>query len=108
MLTPLDFLTLFRAELRAAGIRFAITSGMACVRYGLQQTTKDSDWILPPDQSDSLVALFSRRETSLPPWSVRYRSAFGSPLNAEWIAGGWTSHVAIRIEAAVGSHRSHQ
>lgn len=42
MQTPLDFLNMFRIELRASGIRFAITSGMACVHYGLQQTTKDS------------------------------------------------------------------
>lgn len=51
MQTPLEFLHLFRTELRAAGIRFAITSGMACVRYGLQQTTKDNaarDHGLPP------------------------------------------------------------
>ncbi|MEX0689015.1 MAG: hypothetical protein WD072_10150 [Pirellulales bacterium] len=39
MQTPLEFLAVFRHELRAAGIPFAITSGMACIRYGLQQTT---------------------------------------------------------------------
>jgi hypothetical protein len=49
MQTPLDFLNTFRVEMRASGIRFAITSGMACVHYGLQQTTKYSDWIVPPD-----------------------------------------------------------
>jgi len=31
MQTPLDFLNIFRFELRASGICFAITSGMACV-----------------------------------------------------------------------------
>ena len=41
MQTPLDFLNTLRIDLRASGIRFAITSGMACVHYGLQQTTKD-------------------------------------------------------------------
>lgn len=46
METPLEFLNVFREELRSTGIPFAITSGMACIRYGLQQTTKDSDWIV--------------------------------------------------------------
>lgn len=96
MTSPLEFLHAFRAELREAGIRFAITSGMACVHYGLQQTTKDSDWILPPDQAAPLRSLFVRREATLPPWTVRYRSIFGAPLESDWIAGGWTSHVAIR------------
>lgn len=31
MTLPLDFLRIFRARLREAGIRFALTSGMACV-----------------------------------------------------------------------------
>jgi len=44
MYSVFDFLSEFRTLLRGAGIRFAITSGMAYVRYGLQQLTKDSDW----------------------------------------------------------------
>jgi hypothetical protein len=44
-MSPLDFLNWFRLELHRAGISFAITSGQACVYFGLQQTTKDSDWI---------------------------------------------------------------
>ena len=35
MQTPLDFLNTLRVDLRTSGIRFAITSGMACVHYGL-------------------------------------------------------------------------
>lgn len=104
MQSPLEFLDVFRGDLRAAGLRFAITSGMACVRYGLQQTTKDSDWILPPDQADPLRALFARRESALPAWTIRYRSIFGAPLEAEWLAGGWTSHLAIRTEAGGADH----
>lgn len=78
MQTPLDFLNTFRVELRAAGIRFAITSGMACVHYGLQQTTKDSNWIVPPAQVENVRGLFVRHEAALPPWAVRYRSIFGA------------------------------
>ena len=39
MSAPLDFLRIFAGQLRQAGIHFAITSGMACVHYGLQQNT---------------------------------------------------------------------
>jgi hypothetical protein len=46
---PLDFLKIFAGQLRQAEISFAITSGMACVHYGLQQITKDSDWIIPAE-----------------------------------------------------------
>lgn len=104
MQTPLDFLNTFRVELRASGVRFAITSGMACVHYGLQQTTKDSDWIVPPDQVEKVRGLFVRHEASLPPWAVRYRSIFGAPLEAEWIAGGWTSHLSVRTEGGGPDH----
>jgi hypothetical protein len=104
MQTPLDFLNTFRVELRASGIRFAITSGMACVHYGLQQTTKDSDWIVPPDQVEKVRSLFVRHEASLPPWAVRYRSIFGAPLEAEWLAGGWTSHLSVRTEGGGPDH----
>jgi hypothetical protein len=48
-MSPLDFLAWLRVELRDAGIHFAITSGQACVYYGIQQTTKDSDWIIALD-----------------------------------------------------------
>lgn len=50
MQTPLEFLDVFRSTLRSAGITFAVTSGMACIRYGLQQTTKDSDWIVAAER----------------------------------------------------------
>jgi len=49
-------------------------------------------------------SLFVRHEASLPPWAVRYRSIFGAPLEAEWIAGGWTSHVSVRTEGGGPDH----
>jgi hypothetical protein len=45
-MTPLGFLNWLRVEFRKAKIRFTLTSGQACVYYGIQQTTKDSDWII--------------------------------------------------------------
>lgn len=102
---PLDFLKIFAAQLRGAGIEFAITSGMACVHYGLQQTTKDSDWIIPHEDLDKLRAMFVRLEGELPPWRVSYRQICGAPLDAEWMQHGWTSHLSIWDTAGSVEHK---
>lgn len=104
MSSPLDFLRRFAAELQQAGIRFVITSGMACVHYGLQQTTKDSDWIVPPEELERLRELFTRLEGQLPPWRVAYRPVFGAPLTADYHAHGWTSHLAVWDGAHAPEH----
>jgi hypothetical protein len=95
MITPLEFLYHFRDLLRERGIRFAITSGMACVYYGLQQNTKDSDWIIEPADLPKLRALLLEYERRVPPWRISYRHIFGAPLVEEYLAAGWTSHLAI-------------
>jgi hypothetical protein len=95
MSDPLDFLDIMRERLRRAGIRFALTSGMACVHYGLQQNTKDSDWIIDPNDLESFRALLISFETDRPPGRVSYRSIFGAPLETEFLAHGWTSHVSV-------------
>jgi hypothetical protein len=93
---PLDFLGSFAARLRKAGIRFAITSGMACVHYGLQQTTKDSDWIIAPEDLQRFRALLSRLASQNAPWQISYRAIFGAPLESDYMAHGWTSHLLLR------------
>ena len=105
MSAPLDFLKIFAAQLRGASIEFAITSGMACVHYGLQQTTKDSDWIIPHEDLDKLRAMFVRLEGDLPPWRVSYRQICGAPLDAEWMQHGWTSHLSIWDTAGSVEHK---
>ena len=105
MSAPLDFLKIFAGQLRGAGIPFAITSGMACVHYGLQQITKDSDWIIPADALERLRELLSKREGDLPPWRVSYRQIFGAPLEAEFMQHGWTSHLSIWDSAASVEHK---
>jgi hypothetical protein len=104
MQTPLEFLDLFRAELRAADIRFAITSGMACIRYGLQQTTKDSDWIVSAAELRQLRGLLERCEHRLAPWVVQYRPIFGAPLEPAWLDGGWSTHIFIRTVGGGPDH----
>jgi hypothetical protein len=102
---PLDFLKIFAGQLRAADISFAITSGMACVHYGLQQNTKDSDWIIPAEDLEKLRTLLSRLEGELPPWRVSYRQIFGAPLEADYMQHGWTSHLSIWDGAGSVEHK---
>jgi hypothetical protein len=105
MSAPLDFLKIFAAQLRQAAISFAITSGMACVHYGLQQITKDSDWIIPAEDLDRLRALFTRLEGELPPWRISYRQICGAPLAADFMAHGWTSHLSVWDSAGSVEHK---
>jgi len=104
MAQPLGFVEHFRDLLRARGIRSAITSGMACVRFGIQQTTKDSDWIVEPAHLGALRQLLAEQQEKLPPWRVGYRTIFAAPLDVEWMRHGWTSHVAVQEEALGAEH----
>lgn len=104
MNSPLDFLRVFRGRLREAGIRFALTSGMACVEYGLQQSTRDTDWIIAPEDLEKLRTLFDRLEAGSPSYRVMYRSLFGAPLDFEFLSHGWTSHLLVR-DSDGGEHK---
>lgn len=90
MSNPIDFYRAFQSLLRGRGIAGVLTSGMACVEYGLQQTTKDTDWIIAPDDIASLVALFGELERGITGgnWRITYRGLFGAPLDPEYLAGG--------------------
>jgi hypothetical protein len=99
-MTPLRFLTWLRAELRRAGIRFLLTSGQACVVYGIQQTTKDSDWIIVPDDIEKLHGLLADWDKA-GAYRARYRSICGAPLERAYLGHGWTSHLAV-VEVAKG------
>ncbi|MBK8101033.1 MAG: hypothetical protein IPK26_28450 [Planctomycetes bacterium] len=96
---PIDFVDTFKTLLEQANIRFALTSGMACVHYGLQQTTKDTDWIVAPECLGRLLDALAQQEQRTVPWQVRYRTVFGAPLAIEWMRHGWTCHLALRTEA---------
>jgi hypothetical protein len=104
MSEPIGFVHRFRDLLRGAGVRCAITSGMACVHYGLQQTTKDTDWVVDPAHLDRLRQVLTSLQAAFPPWIVRYRTVFGAPLEPEWMANGWTSHIEIREDALGFDH----
>lgn len=42
MASPIQFYRNFQTLMREHGIRHVLTSGMACVEYGIQQNTKDT------------------------------------------------------------------
>lgn len=75
---------------RRRGIVCAITSGMACVAFGVAQATKDCDLLCAPDAAGTLLDLLG--ETSLHGQLPRYRGHITPPLDARWMRGGWTSH----------------
>ena len=96
MSDPIEFYRSFQTLLRGRAITGVLTSGMACVEYGIQQNTKDTDWIIAPGDIGSLVSLFGELERGISGsnWRVSYRGLFGAPLDFKYLDGGWTSHLA--------------
>lgn len=105
MSAPLEFIKVFAGKMRDAGIEHALTSGMACVHYGLQQTTKDSDWIVPAGRLARLRALLGGLEEGWPPWRISYRQICGAPMEEEYLRHGWTSHLSIWDSASSVEHK---
>ena len=77
-------------KLRERGVVCAITSGMACVHYGVAETTKDCDLLCHPVSFDTLLELLDDTKISQVP--CHYRGNISPPLDARWHRGGWTSH----------------
>ncbi len=78
------------SQAQQRGIPCAITSGMACVHFGVAATTKDCDVLCLAEKSDEFRDLIS--ETSLRGLLPNYRGNISPPLDARWMRGGWTSH----------------
>ena len=78
------------ARARRRGIVCAITSGMACVAYGVAQATQDCDLLCAPDAAGKFLSLLE--EASLRGHLPSYRGHLSPPLDARWLRGGWTSH----------------
>jgi hypothetical protein len=80
------------ARARSRGIACAITSGMACVAFGVSEATKDCDLLCAPDSASELLGLLG--EAPLGGHLPIYRGYLSAPLDARWFRGGWTSHFA--------------
>ena len=78
------------ARARRRGIACAITSGMACVAFGVAEATKSCDLLCAPDGAGAFLGLLE--EASLRGHLPGYRGHLTPPLDARWLRGGWTSH----------------
>jgi len=81
---------------REAGVTCAITSGMACVHYGVAQTTKDCDLLCDPAAAETFLKIID--ETELQGSRPEYRGNLSAPLDQRWLTGGWTSHFVWQTE----------
>ncbi len=75
---------------QAKGGVCAVTSGMACVQYGVAQATKDCDLLCAADSAGQLLNVL--RITPLHGVGCSYRGHLTPPLDQRWLRGGWTSH----------------
>lgn len=80
----------FVGELRSRGVLCAITSGLACVHYGVAETTKDCDLLCHTSSFSTLLDFLE--DTKIDEASCHYRGNISPPLDARWHRGGWTSH----------------
>jgi len=74
------------SEARRRGVACAITSGMACVAFGVAAATLDCDLLCSPETAEEL------QETCLRDRLPNYRGHLTAPLDSRWLSGGWTSH----------------
>ena len=84
------FFTQLVTTAQQRGITCAITSGMACVHFGVAATTKDCDVLCEAGKSDAFRDLIA--ETSLRGLLPNYRGNISPPLDERWMRGGWTAH----------------
>ena len=71
--------------------RAIISSGQAVVLHRLAIMSKDGDWIVRENRDDLYFIL-----QVLQRHGAVYR--FGAPLDARWLAGGWSSHFEFQGE----------
>ena len=83
------------ADVRAKGGVCAITSGMACVEFGVAQTTKDCDVLCDPKSARILFDVVE--STELRQVRANYRGKLSPPLDQRWLRGGWTSHFFWKV-----------
>jgi hypothetical protein len=82
------YLTLHR-EFKDAGAEVLVSSGQACVVFGIAAFSKDGDWIIREDESSCAAVrdVLGRHDAV-------YR--LGAPLAPAWLGLGLTSHFEFR------------
>lgn len=89
------YLVLHR-EFKRGGAELLISSGQACVVFGIAAFSKAGDWIIRENEK-SCTAVLSVLDTK----RATYR--LGTPLHPDWLAQGLTSHFEFR---ARGGYRA--
>ena len=79
-------------EFVLAGARLMLSSGQACVMYGIATFSKDGDWIIE-ESEQSCRAVLSVLEGK----KAGYR--LGAPLDCRFLSRGWTSHFEYQSDA---------
>ena len=72
-------------EFKAAGAKVLMSSGQACVLFGIATFSKDGDWII-----EETKEACNRVIDVLEAKNAFYR--LGAPLDIHWLSQGWTSH----------------
>ena len=78
-------------EFKAAGANVLMSSGQACVLFGIATFSKDGDWIIE-ESKDSCTRVLKVLEEK----NAFYR--LGAPLDLYWLSKGWTSHFEYFLE----------
>jgi hypothetical protein len=81
------------AEFKAAGAEVLLSSGQACVMFGIAAFSKDGDWIVRETESSCSAVL-----EVLGRHGAQYR--LGVPLHPDWLRLGLTSH--FEFQTATG------
>jgi hypothetical protein len=76
---------------RAAGAEVLLSSGQACVLYGIAAFSKDGDWVIreTPASCRAVLGELERRGASC---------RLGAPLDVQWLAQGWTSRFELHMQ----------
>jgi hypothetical protein len=95
-----DFYEQLVRDLKALGVACAITSGRACVEFGVATSTEDCDILCSPDGAGSLLELLKTRLWQDKP--ANYRGRLSPPLESRWLRGGYTSYFEWKSEPVGG------
>lgn len=76
-------------RLRKEGVPSAITGGLACVEFGVVEHTEDCDLICSAEDAETLLKVL--QDSPYGSSACQYRKS-SPPLDARWLAGGYTSH----------------
>ena len=72
-------------EFKSIGANVLMSSGQACVLFGIATFSKDGDWVIEETENScsKVIQILDKK-------NAFYR--LGAPLDVYWLSKGWTSH----------------